>query len=410
MDKEHIERLINNYKLRLQILKEQEAIQGLFADPKIPIEIKMIEDRIADLQNDLQTIAQEEQQRQSSLTKIESKPFKVGGALVEENIEVYLEREADMGAVSHVQKMDYLLIIEPRQQGKTSLICRMMLRSMVAEIAWVYIDMSPFNQPSEKEFYAALCPRILAQLDKFIDPKYWPSIPQNGIGWRNFLSEIAQAATKTKGQIIIALDEIGATKFSGTTTFFSVLRDVYNSRQAEPHLKQLTFWLVGVFRPQDLIEDDRISPFNVAQRVYLADFTLEQVQELVSKGGWSYEQTVALARQIHYWTDGQPYLTQLLCSYLEPEAIPASVDAAVDRLRREDRNHLAPILKYLHKEEKLRDYIAKLQAGAKIKFFPGENRRHAQLELLGVVKADQEGYCMIRNRIYELVLNEIDSD
>lgn len=273
------------------------------------------------------------------------------------------------------------------------------------DINWVYIDMSTLNNSSEEGWYQTLCPRILRPLN-FLNQNRWPLIPQDGAGWRDFLCEVAQTALTDQKQVIIALDEIGAVNFSGTTTFFSVLRDIYNSRQTEPYLKQLTFWLVGAFRPNDLIEDYRISPFNVAQKVRLPDFTAEQVHDLVSKGGWDYEQTRTLAQRIHHWTDGQPYLTQSLCAYLEANATKSDVDAAVERLRREDRNHFLPLLRRLDDELKLQAYTAKILDGNRIKFYPGQNPRHNHLELLGVIKADDEGYCTIRNRIYEAVLKD----
>jgi len=44
-----IRSLIKRHKQRLQILKEQQATYGLSVDPKIPIEIKEIEQQIAQL-------------------------------------------------------------------------------------------------------------------------------------------------------------------------------------------------------------------------------------------------------------------------------------------------------------------------------------------------------------------------
>ena len=117
--------------------------------------------------------------------------------------------------------------------------------------------------------------------------------------------------------------------------------------------------------------------------------------------------TTILTERIHNWTDGQPYLTQLFCSYLGPEATPADVDASVERLRREDENHLPPLLERLNSDEKLRKYVDRILAGERIKFYPRENRRQAQLELLGILKADEQGYCAIRNRIYEMVLKDM---
>ncbi|MCI0559789.1 MAG: AAA-like domain-containing protein [Nitrososphaera sp.] len=335
--------------------------------------------------------------------------FKAGGALTEEHAAIYIERQADHEVLTHLQAMDYLLVIEPRQQGKTSLVNHLIRHPVLDNIAFAYIDVATPDRSTEESWYHSLCSRILRQLRSFIPRDRWPDIPQNSAGWRDFLSDVALCAIEANRRVVIALDEIGAVSFPEATAFFSVLRDIYNSRQAETEFKQITFWLVGAFHPRDLIKDDKISPFNIAQRVRLPDFTLTQVRKLVSKGNWSDEQVAVLAEHIHYWTDGQPYLTQLLCTFLGPEAKPADVKAGIERLRREDENHLPPMLERLNSDQKLRDYVAKIQAGERIKFFPRENRRQAQLELLGILKADKQGYCTIRNRIYELVLEDTSS-
>ena len=49
-DIENLQRLKTNHQRRLQVLKEQEALQGLSVEPKIPLEIEDIEEKIGRLQ------------------------------------------------------------------------------------------------------------------------------------------------------------------------------------------------------------------------------------------------------------------------------------------------------------------------------------------------------------------------
>ncbi|MGB0384892.1 MAG: AAA-like domain-containing protein, partial [Ardenticatenaceae bacterium] len=236
-------------------------------------------------------------------------PFQVGGALTNEHLAVYIERQADWDVLAHLRAMNYLLIIEPRQQGKTTLF-NYITHQQVEDTHFVYVDVTTPDRSTKASWYQTLCPRILRQLRDFIPRSSWPDIPHNSAGWRDFLSEVGLLAQDAGRRVVVALDEIGAVTFPAPTDFFSVLRDIYNSRQAEPEFRHLTFWLMGAFEPRDLIQDHKVSPFNVARRVRLQDFTLGQVRQLVSQGGWSDEQSSALAERIHYWTDGQPYLTQ----------------------------------------------------------------------------------------------------
>jgi len=50
--------------------------------------------------------------------------FKTGGPLLYSppDCDVYIERDADKEAHLLIQRMEYITLIEPRQQGKTSLI------------------------------------------------------------------------------------------------------------------------------------------------------------------------------------------------------------------------------------------------------------------------------------------------
>ncbi len=339
-----------------------------------------------------------------------STPFIAGGALTGEQAAIYIERKADRDALARLRAMDYLLVIEPRKQGKSSLINHLMRHLDLDGFAFVYIDVSTLDRSTEAAWYQTLCPRILRQLRSFIPRDQWPTIPQNSAGWHDFLWNVARFAVDVQRRMVIALDEIGAVTFPGAIAFFGILRGVHNSRQAVVEFKQLTFLLAGAFHPIDLIKDNKVSPFNIGHSIRLSDFTAEQTRQLIDKGEWTNEQANTLAQRIYYWTDGQPYLTQLLCSYLKPDAMPIDVDTGVERLRREDKNHLLPLLEQLKSNEKLYKYIEQILVGKFIKFYPSENRRHAQLELLGVIKTDAEGYCVIRNRICEQALRLLDEE
>jgi hypothetical protein len=348
--------------------------------------------------------------------------FKAGGALTDKHADVYVKRTADTKTIAHLRKMDYLLVVEPRQQGKTSLINYLMRQSGLDDAAFVYLDVTTLDRSSEASWYKTLCPRILRQLCDFIPRDQRPYIPQNSAGWREFLCEVALCAVDARRRVVIALDEIGAVTFPGATEFFTVLRDVYNSRQAESELQQITFLLAGAFHPRDLITDDKISPFNIAERVRLCDFDRWNVNDLVkhlllnhvdrfgeflSREDDFVIQVKAISEQIIYWVGGQPYLTQWICRYLTqygPAVKPEHVNEAIERLRRDDDNHIPPILRQLKADEKLCNYLKRIMAGEQIRFYPRENRRQAQLELLGVIKEDPSGFCVIRNRIYKPVL------
>src|SRR5262249_2492069 len=133
---------------------------------------------------------------------------------------------------------------------------------------------------------------------------------------------------------VVFLDEIDAVRslpFS-TDEFFAAIRECYNRRTRDPAFERLTFCLLGVAAPTDLIRDTRMTPFNIGKRIELTDFTEEEADILrvgmevgdLRTPGRPEKEARALLKRILYWTGGHPYLTQQLCrevSNLTPVAI-----------------------------------------------------------------------------------------
>src|SRR5207302_5914853 len=79
----------------------------------------------------------------------------------------------------------------------------------------------------------------------------------------------------TPSRLVIFIDEIDAVRslpFSADE-FLAAIRECYNRRTADPEFQRLTFCLLGVATPSDLIQDVRTTPFNIGTRIDLTDFT-----------------------------------------------------------------------------------------------------------------------------------------
>jgi len=319
----------------------------------------------------------------------------------------YIIRKADAEAIQVLRGMGYLLLIEPRQQGKTSLLFR--LQKELSDRAFVYIDVSTLNRSSEEAWYRSLCSRIVKHLEvtgAIASRTLGSSLPTDHEQWDEFLYELCRITSKP---IVLMLDEIGAAEFPNSSSFFAVIRAALTARGAHPDLERVTFALAGAFHPGDLIRDKAISPFNVAQRVRLTDFTLQQVQELVQKAPPLSQHASALARRIYFWTDGHPYLTQLFCSRLldgdtgdvgDESSIDLAVDDLAKVLRQEGEGALRNIVNHFDKEPELAKYFYRILRGEGIEFYPGQYPQQANLELLGLIKKDHRGDCVARNEYY----------
>ena len=96
-------------------------------------------------------------------------------------------------------------------------------------------------------------------------------------------------------------------------------------------LERLTFCLLGVATPSDLIRDTRTTPFNIGRRVELHDFTDAEAAPLAQGLRRDKTASARLLKRILYWTGGHPYLTQRLCQAVAEDA--SVTDApGVDRI------------------------------------------------------------------------------
>jgi len=144
--------------------------------------------------------------------------------------------------------------------------------------------------------------------------------------------------------LVIFVDEIDVVRslpFSADE-FFAGIRSCFNRRTQDPMFERLTFCLLGVATPADLITETRMSPFNIGRRILVTDFTPEEAAPLAAglvsrqdaktqsgENAGSHKGTKAqrekprsnikdqkLLARILYWTSGHPYMTQRLCRAL----------------------------------------------------------------------------------------------
>ncbi|MDH7570734.1 MAG: hypothetical protein QHJ73_14230, partial [Armatimonadota bacterium] len=214
--------------------------------------------------------------------------------------------------------------------------------------------------------------------------------------------------------------------------FFAAIRECYNRRSTDPAFACLTFCLLGVATPTDLIRDTRTTPFNVGRRIELEDFTEAEAAPLLQgltwrgaragKGPWGDPKRLA-ARILHrvlYWTGGHPYLTQRLCSAVARELAHATVPprpaTIVDHLcqtlflepgARERDDNLVFVRERLLRSEV--DTVSLLELYAQVwrkKHIHDDdtNPLKSVLRLSGVTRA-VKGVLRVRNRIYARVFD-----
>lgn len=328
-------------------------------------------------------------------------PFQAGGALLADS-PVYIERNSDLIAKRHLHQMDYITLIDPRQQGKTSLINRLTRHFQGCGYHFVYVDLMTLDRKSDPAWYKSLCHALILDMpyDELHNPR---NLPTSGNSWFNFLIKLASCAANACCNLVIVLDEVGAIPGSCATGFFSAIRSVYNARQPKPYFRKLTFIVAGAHDPREFIKDHVVSNFNIAHCIALPDFDVKQTEQLISHFGLR-DELLPLARQLHHWTGGQPYISQRICYYLfeqDRTPTPRTINAAVDWFCREDSNHIKYIISLLREDPVLLDYAKRIIAEPP-KFAPGVDERHFRLSrVIGFIGCGKGKTCGIRNRIYQ---------
>ena len=227
--------------------------------------------------------------------------------------------------------------------------------------------------------------------------------------------------TEVSQNIVIFVDEIDSIlslKFN-MDDFFAVIRRCYNNRAEQPDYKRLTFTLIGVATPSDLIQDKRRTPFNIGRAIKLTGFQLQEAQPLAQGLTIKARNPQTLLRAVLDSTGGQPFLTQKVCKLVltadspipegrETEWVEQLVQTKVieNWEAQDEPEHLKTIRDRIRGSEQRRGrllglYQQILQFG---EITADDSPEQMELQLSGLV-VKQQGKLSVYNRIYNSVFN-----
>ena len=257
--------------------------------------------------------------------------YQVGGSLPI-NSPTYIYRQADEQFYQGLKAGEFCYVLNSRQMGKSSLRVRTIQRLQADNIVCVSIDLTAIGTSNitPEEWYAGIIDSIVGSLNLYDDfdlDEWWNKNQRlsNVRRWNKFIEAILLPSTAQK--VVIFVDEIDSIlrlNFN-VDDFFSSIRACYNQRAEKQAFNRLSFALLGVATPNDLMNiQHQSTPFNIGQAIELTGFQFEEAKPLALGFIQKTANPEIVLQEILNWTGGQPFLTQKVCQLirLSDEIIP----------------------------------------------------------------------------------------
>ncbi len=352
--------------------------------------------------------------------------YRYSGGSLDASDPSYVIRSADREFYEALKVGQFCYVLNSRQMGKSSLRVRTMHRLQQEGIACADIDLTGIvsQQTTPERWYLDIIKELTSCFQLQFNRRFWWR-EQNDLTpvhrFEVFIEEVLLKQVSQKMVILVdEIDSILRLSFQ-VDDFFALIRACYNKRADKPAYRRLTWALLGVATPSELIQAPHATPFNIGRAIELKGFQLEE--SLVLAQGLTHKTSnprIAL-QEILYWTAGQPFLTQKLCWLVANAEAHIAAGEEARRVReivykylienwqsQDEPPHLKTIRnRLLDRAERSKKLLLLYEKVLRRGQITARNSpEYQELQLSGLV-VQQQGYLRVYNQIYKSVFNQL---
>lgn len=328
--------------------------------------------------------------------------------------------------INRIKEGRYIVLFAPRQTGKTTFFsfASDALASEDESFFPIQLNFEAYHNLSPLDFYASIfrdiCKEIQRVIQSHADGLFEDTVQfienqtfADHVSMRRFFenfTDFLSMQQEVRQKIVLIIDEFDGIPQTVVSGILHSLRAIFLSGEEK------CIHSVGIVGVKSITQhnyNQSISPFNIQDEFNLPNFTLDQVQELLSQYtdevGQAFDPEVITS--LHKQTAGQPFLVNRAAQIMTEELDIPETDLieikhfaeAHNKLLEERNTNIDHLLTNIRRDSSFERILMKIVSDSS-KFsvpFNLDNEIIYELSMYGVIKKGRNRSCKIANPIYE---------